>query len=87
MFYDHWQYTPLGLLDNTHIHFWGVGELAPFVYEAGLAIDSYEAVCIPTQNTEQKMPFKVDDELIHLLKKRQYGEVYQWVITCSKRED
>lgn len=84
MFYDHWNYTGLGLLDETHVHFWGVNELEAFVKEAGLKIDSYECVMMPTQHTEQRIPGKIDEDLMKALKKRQFGEVYQWVIVCSK---
>ena len=90
MINNHWQYTNLGLLDNTHIHFWGVNDLAPFVGQAGLKISSYEAVVIPTQHTEQRLPWKIDenDELVKLLKaNNKYGEVYQWVIVCEKGRD
>ena len=84
MFYDNWQYTGLGLLDETHIHFWGVNQLPKFANEAGLKIVSIEAVCIPTQQTEQRMNKEIYDGLLNVLKKRLYGEVYQWVIVCEK---
>lgn len=84
MFYNHWQYTDMGLLDESHLTFWGVNELAPFVDKAGLKITSYEAVSVPTQRTEQMIPAEIPDELLEVLKKRQYGEVYQWVIVCEK---
>lgn len=84
MYYDCWQYRSLGLLDNTHIHFWGVSNIEPFLNDAGLRIESIEAVAIKTQETEQRLPFHVDEELLNLLKKRPYGEVYQWVIVGGK---
>ena len=84
MFYDNWNYTGLGLLDETHIHFWGVNQLEGFCKEAGLKIESYECVVMPTQHTEQGIRAGVDEELLKVLKKRKFGEVYQWVITCVK---
>lgn len=84
MFFNDWQYTGLGLLDETHIHFWGVNQLARFIDEAGMKITSYEAVAVPTQCTEQKYQAEIPDEILNVLKKRQYGEVYQWVIVCER---
>lgn len=85
MFYDHFNYTPLGLLDNTHIHFWGGDDFARFVEEIGLKVTKTETVRFPTQGTEQRSQFRVNDELLKLLKTRPNGEVYQWIFTCEKK--
>lgn len=84
MYFNDFCYTGLGLLDETHIHFWGVNQLAKFVDEAGLKITAYEAVTMQTQRTEQKYQASIPEELLNVLKKREFGEVYQWVITCEK---
>lgn len=85
LFYDRFTYTDLGLLDNTHIHFWGLQDFANFAEQAGLKITDTRMVKFPTQGTEQRTDFRVDSELMNLLNKRQNGEVYQWVFTCEKR--
>jgi methionine biosynthesis protein MetW len=85
LFYDRFTYTCLGLLDNTHIHFWGLQDFANFAEQAGLKITDTRMVKFPTQGTEQRTDFRVDGELMNLLNKRQNGEVYQWVFTCEKR--
>lgn len=85
LFYDRFTYTDLGLLDNTHIHFWGLPDFAHFAEQAGLKITDTRMVKLPTQGTEQRTDFRVDGELMNLLNKRQNGEVYQWVFTCEKR--
>lgn len=85
MYYDNWCYSKMGLLDNTHIHFWGGRNLQSFVNEAGLKIETFECITIQTQHTEQMYPVEIDPALLELLKKRPYGEVYQWVITCVKK--
>ena len=70
MFYNSWNYTGLGLLDDTHLRFWGRDELNMLVHDAGLNVESWESVLMPTQGTEQRMPFKVDRELLDFLRKR-----------------
>ena len=85
LFHDRFAYTDLGLLDRTHIHFWGLNDFAAFVDKAGLKIVRTQAVRIATQGTEQKCPFMVNEELLKLLKSRQNGEVYQYVFTCERK--
>lgn len=84
MFYNHWDYTELGLLDNTHLRFWGRSELETLVNSKGLLVDKWEKVVVPMFGTEQIPGFKVDDNLIRLLQNREDGDVYQWIATCKK---
>lgn len=85
MFYDHFNYSSLGLLDNTHIHFWGGNDLSAFVEQAGMKLTNVQALGIPTQHTEQMYPGDIDPTLLELLKKRPFGEVYQYVLTCERK--
>ena len=85
LFYDRFTYTDLGLLDSTHIHFWGLQDFAKFVEEAGLKITGTKTVKMPTQGTEQRMDFRVDGQLMSLLNNRQNGEVYQYIFTCERK--
>lgn len=85
MFYDHFNYTSLGLLDNTHIHFFGGRDLARFVDQAELKITKFNGIAIPTQMTEQAYPLPIDQRLLDLLKERELGEFYQYVITCERK--
>ena len=85
LFYDHFRYTDWGLLDNTHIRFWGREDFIEMINKAGLKVTDIRTVNFSTQGTEQHCKFRVDDELMNLLKRREYGEVYQWVFTCEKR--
>lgn len=85
LFYDHFNYTSLGLLDNTHIHFFGGRDLARFVDQAGLKIAKFNGIIIPTLMTEQAYPLPIDQGLLDLLKKRELGEFYQYVITCERK--
>ena len=85
LFYDHFRYTDLGLLDNTHIHFWGREDFIKMAEKAGLKVTDTRTVIFPTQGTEQRYDTRVNGELMRLLMDRPYGEVYQWVFTCEKR--
>lgn len=85
LFEDHFRYTDLGLLDSTHIHFWGRNDFEQFAAKAGLKVTDTKTVIFPTQGTEQRSDSKVNGELMSLLMKRPYGEVYQWVFTLEKK--
>ena len=85
LFNDHFRYTDLGLLDSTHIHFWGKEDFRLFCENVGLNVISTRKVMFPTQGTEQRLDSRANAELISLLRKREYGEVYQWIFTCEKR--
>lgn len=85
MYNNHFRYTDLGLLDSTHIHFWGHDDFLDFIDSAGLKVMDKKTVTMPTQGTEQRLPFRMNVELINLLKNREFGEVYQWVFTCERK--
>lgn len=38
LFYDYFTYTDTGLLDNTHVHFWGFNNIVPFCKRAGYEV-------------------------------------------------
>ena len=86
MFYNNFTYTSLGLLDNTHIHFWGLNNIENFVKQAELQITTIIPIIVPTNRTEQAIALdSIDAELIKiLLEKRQYGNLYQFVVICEK---
>ena len=86
LLHNRWDYTATGLLDDTHVHFWGAENLAAFFEKAGLKITCLESVNVPTFSTEQLVSRKLSREAYHLLQNRQYGEVYQFVLTLQKQE-
>ena len=87
MFNNEFSYTETGLLDSTHLRFWGLHNIPQFCERAELEIERIDAICIPTGQTEQKVDAKqVDTELLKLLEKRENGEVYQYVITCARKD-
>ena len=77
-------YGRLGLLDNTHIHFFAYESICQMLKNVGLYINKQEAVLKCVSDTE--LPSRYEDlgaELGHLLKQRKYGEVYQYLLELS----
>ncbi len=81
-----WDYTKTGLLDDSHVHFWGMNNLETFFQQAGLRITVKDGTTVPTMHTEQfaKQPFPADDRVFALLKDRPEGEIYQFILTLQK---
>ena len=86
MFYDNFTYTNLGLLDNTHIHFFGGSNIPGFCAESGYDVESINVLGVRTGETEQRIDLdKVDQDLLKLLKARKLGEAYQYIVTCTPK--
>lgn len=82
-----WRYTSIGLLDDTHIRFFGEEDLDSLMESAGLCITIQDATIRATLTTEQKCSNQtINSEFLQYLKKRPYGEVYQFVLTAQKKE-
>ncbi len=85
LYNDNWQYTSIGLLDNTHIRFWGKKNLQKLFEEAGLSITKLKYNTHAMNRTEQKIAYDDDGEaLTELLSRRPLGTVYQFIITAQK---
>ena len=84
---DRWDYTQYGLLDSTHVHFWGGNNVSDFFREAGLRIESTGTVTIPTGRTEQLLGRLNEQQrkTADILKRiHPTGEVFQYVFTLKK---
>lgn len=80
---EHFDYTTTGLLDDTHIHFWGLENLKALDGKWGLHIRKIQGTYCPTGYTEQK-PEHGGRVLQNILRQRQCGEMYQFVVTLDK---
>lgn len=79
---NRFDYTENGLLDSTHIHFWGGANLKDFFYSHGFFLAELDGHMVATEATEQaKRPARKfrDKNFKMLMKNRLYGEVYQFV--------
>ena len=84
-FRERFDYTKVGLLDNTHVHFWGLENLGQLAAGSGLHLQSVEATYCRTGETEQKPVLdEVTARFENVLRQRSCGEVYQFVVTLSK---
>lgn len=89
LFENRFDYTPTGLLDNTHIHFWGRNNIGEFCAAAGLAVVRTDGIIRKTGYTEQLSGAgsvrETDEDLICALSRRDGGEVYQYILTLQKK--
>lgn len=80
-------YTPVGLLDNTHIHLFAYNTLVAVCNSVGYLITVEDAVYVPVgQNEVQSNYGQVSKNLKNELLKNPYGNVYQFVFTLQKKE-
>lgn len=89
LFYNEFKYTKIGLLDDTHIHFFSEQTLDSFVAGTGYAVISRQYKTIPTSMTEQywDAAFCCTDGLCRALRQRENGDVYQFVLELKKETD
>lgn len=80
---ERFDYTGTGLLDDTHIHFWGMENIKELGGKCGLHLRSLEGTYCTTGDTEQGTPVR-DRLLENILRQRPCGEVYQFVATFDK---
>lgn len=88
MYEGRWDYQDRGLLDNTHIHFWGVRNIESFFEDAGLKVTIFNATWIPTGRTEQYWgeECRVDPEFLDMLYRRRNGTIYQFILTAQTKQ-
>ena len=83
---EHFDYTRTGLLDEDHIHFWGLENLKALSDRCGLNVRSIEGTYCTTGDSEQAIYGNGQMLLTNLLRQRRAGEVYQFVITLDRGE-
>lgn len=80
-------YAPLGLLDDTHIHLFAYNTLVNFCKEAGYCPIIKDATYVEVGKTEIDNTFAcVPKDVAMVLKRREYGNVYQYVFVLQKQE-
>lgn len=88
MYYNRFEYTDEGLLDDSHIYFFSERTLESFVAGTGYMITAKQYKTVSTGATEQywDKPFYCSDSLYQLLRERENGEVYQFVLELKKEK-
>lgn len=81
---EHFDYTPTGLLDDTHVHFWGLHNIEALTDSCGLHVQSITGTTCSVRDTEQQVQIGKNRLLENILHERRCGEVYQFVVTLCK---
>ncbi len=84
---NRFDYTELGLLDNTHVHFWAANNLADLAHSCGLTLETVDGTLCRTGMSEQfsQTPCMIDPDTYEVLRRRREGEVYQYVVVARKQ--
>ena len=78
---ENFDYTDIGLLDQSHIRFFGLKNMQALFNDAGLHIVDVEFVIIPPELTELSKRWKcLSSNMRKALSSSKYGNVYQVVI-------
>ena len=87
LFHGRVDYTTTGLLDDTHIHFWGPANLETFFGSLGLVIEEVRITSVPTGGTEQfeRQALNLTQYEKNILHERRFGTAYQFVLRLKKR--
>lgn len=82
---EDFEYWPWGLLDRTHIRFFGVKNVQDLINGAGLAIEDAQFVVRTPEMTEFAARWKrMPPDVQAALQKNRYAHVLQ-VVTCSRK--
>lgn len=81
-------YSNVGLLDNTHVHFYGLNNLNALVRSADLEMVKLDKTYVKTGCSELfwEEECRIPSDLLPVLMNRTDGEVYQFVITARRNE-
>ena len=80
-------YTPVGLLDDTHIHLFSYYSLKDMCKNAGYFPVVEDAVYMDVEDTEIHNKYSdVSREVENILRQKKYGNVYQFIFSLQKAE-
>lgn len=86
MIHGYFKYTSIGLLDNTHVHFFSENTLNEFVQDTGYKIVYKDYTRMGTGSTEQfdDSPMHYREFITNTLLNRKNGTVYQFILKLQK---
>lgn len=85
MINDNFHYRDIGLLDSGHIHMFSHSSLTNMIYNSRFKVVEDCSLKKKTEDTELGVSyFNVPEEVSKSLKKRPYGEIYQFVWRLNK---
>ena len=84
---NEFNYSPTGLLDDTHIRFFTKKTFDKLIERRGLHINYETAVFLKPQNTEFKNSYdELPSQIAEFIQKLSFGEVYQIIYEVKKKE-
>ncbi len=83
LYAQHWEVMPRGLLDESHLHFWAYHDILHLCDDTALTLTELDGIYLPTSMTEQSTAplYALPSTAVRALAKRDYGEVYQFILT------
>lgn len=79
------EYTDIGLLDSTHIHFFTFESIMQMIKNVDLEIECQDAIIKYCTDTEQNIDCSnLTPYVEEYLRNRQYGDVYQFLLILDK---
>lgn len=73
-------YTPMGLLDNTHLHFFGLKNIYSFFADGGYQVEDIHTINLNVGTTELKIDeSKIPRDLLNFIRSLPNSTVYQYV--------
>lgn len=85
---DKFEYTSVGLLDDTHVHFYTYNSIKQMLREVGLCTQCEEVIQIPVGQNEIEVSYGIYPKSIEsFLKTRSGGTVYQYLLTIRNGTD
>ncbi len=84
LFMGDFKYTSMGLLDATHLRFFGLRNIIDLFSRCGYSITDIRTTVLPVGGTEQRVdPGLVPEDLANFVKSLPNSSVYQYVFTAS----
>lgn len=85
---DRFTYSDTGLLDATHVHFFAYKDLKDMIKDVGLYIADLHQIYSRVGNNEiETTYYDVSGEVGKILRQRENGSTYQFVLNLSKCSD
>ena len=82
---NRFDYTDIGLLDNTHIHFFARENLLPFCEDSEIFPTYITGTTTPTGTTEQRLDKKSAFVFDMAISAQENSDVYQFVVLAKKK--
>lgn len=88
LFHGKFEYQDVGLLDNTHIHFFTYSSLKEMIDACELETVCEDATYLECEKTEfSNSLMELPSEMRYAMEQRDYAYVYQFIFWCRKKAD